>query len=358
LNITKYNINLYKNFGELRIGINFIPIELLSKGSHNYVEVKCDNCGKINSTMYKSYLKFTNNMQEKYYCKSCNNIKVKKTNLERYGVECNSQLFSNKEKVTEKWKLKNEDDIENIQIKRKQTNLEKYGVEDYFNDIKYKETCLNKYGVDNISKLEDIKKKVVETKLEKFGYINNSQCIKNKEKVTEKWKNKTEEELNNILDKRKIFFLGEFGYENFSQTPEYKQKYKKTCLDKYGFEFSTQSSEVKERIKKSRILKGIQISDDKLTDWEIYQRKVTCLTNKIKKELFEKWNGYDYYDNEYIQNNFDLGYIHVNYPTIDHKISTFHGFENNITPEEISNIGNLCITKRKINSSKNRRNQY
>ena len=96
LNITKNNIHLYKKFGELKIGINLIPIELLSKGSHNKVEVKCDNCGKINYTPYRSYLKFTNNEQEKYYCQACNNIKVKRTNLKKYGVECNSQLQSNK----------------------------------------------------------------------------------------------------------------------------------------------------------------------------------------------------------------------------------------------------------------------
>ena len=37
---------------------------------------------------------------------------------------------------------------------------------------------------------------------------------------------------------------------------------------------------------------------------------------------------------------------------IDHKISIFHGFINNIDPILISDISNLCITKRYINSSK------
>lgn len=41
-----------------------------------------------------------------------------------------------------------------------------------------------------------------------------------------------------------------------------------------------------------------------------------------------------------------------NYPTIDHKKSVHYGFINNISPEEISNISNLCITKRSINSTK------
>lgn len=42
----------------------------------------------------------------------------------------------------------------------------------------------------------------------------------------------------------------------------------------------------------------------------------------------------------------------TNYPTIDHKISVYYGFINNISPEEIGDISNLCITKRWINSTK------
>ncbi len=42
------------------------------------------------------------------------------------------------------------------------------------------------------------------------------------------------------------------------------------------------------------------------------------------------------------------------YPSIDHKISLFYGFENNMNPEEIGSIDNLCITKRYINSIKGR----
>jgi len=67
--------------------------------------------------------------------------------------------------------------------------------------------------------------------------------------------------------------------------------------------------------------------------------------------LFENWDGYDYYDGEYIKNNFNLHGLDNNYPTIDHKISVSYGFKNNIEPEKIADISNLCITK-KINNSK------
>jgi hypothetical protein len=54
-----------------------------------------------------------------------------------------------------------------------------------------------------------------------------------------------------------------------------------------------------------------------------YRNEVRRFTNRNKKELFENWNGYDYYDNEFIGNNFV--YVHTNrlYPTIDHKISIY-----------------------------------
>ena len=34
------------------------------------------------------------------------------------------------------------------------------------------------------------------------------------------------------------------------------------------------------------------------------------------------------------------------------KISVYYGFKNNISPEELCKLDNLCITKRGINSSK------
>ena len=38
---------------------------------------------------------------------------------------------------------------------------------------------------------------------------------------------------------------------------------------------------------------------------------------------------------------------------MDHKISVFYGFMNNISESEISKLDNLVITKKGINSSKN-----
>ena len=88
----------------------------------------------------------------------------------------------------------------------------------------------------------------------------------------------------------------------------------------------------------------------------IYNKKVKNITRSYKKYLFENWDGYDFYDNEYIKNNLKLKSSNIRYPSIDHKISIKYGFENKIDPEIIGSIDNLCITKRKINRDKWNRN--
>lgn len=181
---------------------------------------------------------------------------------------------------------------------------------------------------------------------------------------------------NSITYKKSM--LEKYGYDNPSTTPECVEKRKKTCLEKYGNEYAIANNEVKDKIKNSifdkygghhskvpeimkkikdkgkltKIGKGLVIPDDELNEWELYRRIVRNITNLNRNKLFEDWNGLDYYDDEYIKNNFDIKHTDYDYPTIDHKISVIYGFKNNITPEEIGGIKNLCITKKGINSSK------
>jgi hypothetical protein len=82
------------------------------------------------------------------------------------------------------------------------------------------------------------------------------------------------------------------------------------------------------------------------------------LTHKNKKIIYANWNGFDYYDGEYIKNNFKYDSRSSNYPTVDHKISIRYGYDNNISAEEISDLDNLCITKKKINTSKYIKTEY
>ena len=136
-------------------------------------------------------MKNSKNETEIYCCKKCNNVKVRKTNLERYGVVSNSQLKSNKKMVKEKWQSKTEDEKNLIVNNRKETCLEKYGVDTYTKTeeykIKSKETWMERYGVENPSYSETVREKRVKTKLKNFGFINNSQTEEWKHRIYEIW---------------------------------------------------------------------------------------------------------------------------------------------------------------------------
>jgi hypothetical protein len=99
------------------------------------------------------------------------------------------------------------------------------------------------------------------------------------------------------------------------------------------------------------------IDIDEYENYKEYRLVVRRLTNQNKKDLFKNWDGKDYYDNEYIKENLNLDPYHKNYPTIDHKIPIIKGFLENIDPNNISSLDNLCITKRTINSSKQHRDE-
>ena len=184
--------------------------------------------------------------------------------------------------------------------------------------------------------------------------------------------------------------LERYGVENYAMTDEHRDRVEKTNLEKYGYKTNLQSPEYKKMIKKKliekygeedwfRIRNGkgsrkksfelndhvkslkkneIELSEERYSETPFYDdyleyRKVCRrLTRQKSKKLFERWDGYDYYDGQYIRKYMNLPHNDVNYPTIDHKISVYHGYVNSVSPELICSDENLCITKRKINSLK------
>jgi len=179
----------------------------------------------------------------------------------------------------------------------------------------------------------------------------------------------------------KITMMKKYGVENCAILESTIEKKKNTCRERYGVDYAIISKDVKEKIKiymeydhpmkieetkniilekgrNTKIKNGFIVPDEKLSDWNLYRRNVRKLTERNRKTLLKNWNGFDFYDNEYIKDNFSLKHIDKNYPTLDHKISIFFGFKNNISPEDISDISNLCITKRIINSTKKENNYY
>jgi len=177
-------------------------------------------------------------------------------------------------------------------------------------------------------------------------------------------------------DVMKVSLKKKYGVENVSFIPEIKEKIRiknienseerfikrtKTNLERYGVENPFQNKEIQEsnliKSKKTMIATGKWIDDSLLTPWVKYKKDVMRLTYRLKKTLHNNWNGYDYYDNEYIKENYGLHYYHPDYPTIDHKISIKYGFDNNIAVEKISDIQNLCFTKKRLNASKSIKNE-
>jgi hypothetical protein len=148
-------------------------IDVLGKWSKEIIDLVCDSCGVEKSIQYKLYTSYGYSNGD-YFCRKC---KMKKNNLEKWGVENPFQLESVKEKS-------------------RKTNLERFGVEfiSQSTDIKKKirktiseldkdsvnrkreVTNLEKWGVKNVSQSEEIKGKKEETNIKNWGSSNNKKA--------------------------------------------------------------------------------------------------------------------------------------------------------------------------------------
>lgn len=204
---------------------------------------------------------------------------------------------------------------------------------------KIKDVCQYKYGVDNPFQAEFVKEK-------------------SKETIKEKWGVEHQMYVDEIKNKIKETCLERYGVDNYTKTDEYLEKTKKTNLERYGVEHDTKTEEGKLKRKLTRIKNGNQIPDELLSGFYLYRRMIDNKLDLIRDNVIESWSGYDYYDGEYIKNNLKLDSKDRLYPSIDHKISVHHGFMNNISVDEISNIENLCVTKSYINSKKGNLSEF
>jgi hypothetical protein len=177
-----------------------------------------------------------------------------------------------------------------VQDKQRKTCMDKYGDSNFRNPDKNKETCIEKYGVENVL------------------------C-----KGTEIW-----------------------------------EKRNKIVKEKYGVDNVFQSKIVKEKIEKTMKEKKIWIDYENpiYSNYKEYYRIAWNYYKSVKSVYLESWDGFDYYDNEYIKDNFDRDSNDGDYPSIDHKISIKKCYLLGKNPFEASDFENLCVTKRRLNSSK------
>jgi len=241
--ITKRNIEHYKKFYkniELRDLIKINPIHLIS-GSNMKINVSCDKCSTKRYIKYQAYYKNINSSKKYpiYTCDKCSHIKIRETNMEKYGVEYFSKTDEYNIKFEEtmlkrygtKHALQNKEFLE----KAKMTSLDNHGVENIFMDNeKIKKSMIQKYGVDSPIKITEIRDRIKQTNLEKYG----SEWILGSEKIR-----------NNI----KKTNLEKYGYVSYTKTKDFKEKSKNTNLEKYGKSHYSKTDEFKNRFKNTNI---------------------------------------------------------------------------------------------------------
>lgn len=208
------------------------------------------------------------------------------------------------------------------QIKNRMTSIEKFGVEHHSKTNEHR-LLVSKCNIGKDSNKYEFRDCIIcKNSFEVRKLYNKITCSK---------------ECLKILQKDSIYKM-----EIFKKTQD-------SLLKKYGVTNQYQRNDIIDKLRKIRIERGLEVPEDQLSNWKRYKRIVRKLTIRNKKVLFETWSGFDFYDNEFIRNNFNLKHTDKNYPTIDHKVSVLYGFKNGIEPEEISKLDNLCITKRILN---------
>jgi hypothetical protein len=150
---------------------------------------------------------------------------------------------------------------------------------------------------------------------------------------------------------------------------EHKNKNNIFCSNKCQGEWmkiNTQTLQLAERANKAResrdensIKKGLEtrkkngnIIDWNKAGWKQYWKRCDWLTRKIRKQILENWDGYDYISGEYIKDNLNLHYSHGDYPTLDHIKPRSQCFREGLSPYEATKPENLAWTTRKNNSKK------
>lgn len=202
---------------------------------------------------------------------------------------------------------------------------------------KIKDVCQTKWGVDNPFQSEEVKEKIKETLVDKYGVEHPMFMEQTKDKI-------------------KTTCLKRYGETSYTKTVEFKEKTIKTNLEKFGAEYPMKTTNGQLKRKITRIERGFQIPDEQVGEYRKYRLIVNRSLQRNKKIILKNWDGLDYYDGELIKDNFDLEPSDRLYPHFDHKLSVAYGFKNNIDPEIIADLNNICITKQWINGLKKEMN--
>jgi len=139
-----------------------------------------------------------------------------------------------------------------------QTCLKKYGVENPFanEDVKktIRKTCLKKYGTEIASQSNIVKQHVIENNLKKYGVGHTASLPSVKAKIeksiVKNWGSK-KNWIKNVMDSTHATNLERYGDPLYNN----REKYKKTCLERYGVDHVFKAEEIKEKLRKTCIEK-------------------------------------------------------------------------------------------------------
>ena len=164
----KWNSKIKKHYEKLgymytKMGDVFeVNVNDLTNGSHVFVDVKCDYCGKTYKKHWANYLQENNNSTiHKDSCNSCKSLKAKESVQYIYGCDNVFQLEDIKNKICEinieKYGVNNPFQSEEIKEKIRKTNLIKYGFESAMQSTVIKEKrrkyCIEKYNIPYMPQL-------------------------------------------------------------------------------------------------------------------------------------------------------------------------------------------------------------
>jgi hypothetical protein len=155
------------------------------------VTVHCTHCGESIEKYEFSIKKhnFCNRTCQHKACEKggvlCND--VKKTLVERYGVECSlhtaSALAKTKETMLERYGIERPceaNSTESVKEKKKNTYTERYGADHYFKTEEFRERAseawTQNYGVDNPMRSCIVQAKIAKTNIERYGVVNVFSC--------------------------------------------------------------------------------------------------------------------------------------------------------------------------------------
>lgn len=294
----------------------------MAKGYNKYCSKHCAgtytvNSEKVSETKFIKYgdRNYNNSAKAKQTNKTSDNRKratelKKKKTLEKYGVFSMLSLPEVRAKITETKRINNSYTkmVESIKL----TNLDRYGVEwnSQISEVKRSkaEKSLLKYGYTCPLQNENIKAISITTNMSKYNNATFAGSLKWFEAMYE-----TDMNGQNAFDRihTKKQTLGEDGLDS------YERGYRK----------------------KKKILEeqGVWLSDDKVSDFRKYSRLVRRLTNK-----------------QDISNLSNAELRGVNTFHLDHKLSIYDGFINNMPTFVISAVVNLVMLPRKVNQCKGR----